>query len=223
MNAGDANPLAEVTKVPAQGQQGETEITLGLLNAVQENSALTQRNLARHLGIALGLANAYLKRCVKKGLIKVRHIPSNRYAYYLTPHGFAEKSRLTAEYLTQSFNLFRIARRQYGELFETCAENRWRRVVLWGAGDLAEIVTLCAPDYPVELVGLIDETGAKTSFMGLPVAREIGALAGAEAVIVTDLTNSQAAFDAAALAFPRERVLAPPLLNIARLPPRLAE
>jgi len=80
----------------------EAQITLGMLNAVEENSVLTQRSLARELGIALGLANAYLKRCVTKGYIKVTHVPAKRYAYYLTPKGFAEKSRLTARYLAIS-------------------------------------------------------------------------------------------------------------------------
>ena len=88
----------------------ETEITLGVLNAVHENSAVTQRSVAQQLGIALGLTNAYLKRCVKKGLIKVNQIPPNRYAYYLTPKGFSEKTRLTAEYFSSSFVFFRRAR-----------------------------------------------------------------------------------------------------------------
>ena len=74
--------------------------------------------MAGDLGIALGLANAYLKRCVKKGLIKVSQVPANRYAYYLTPKGFAEKSRLTAEYLSVSFNLFRDTRAQFTDLFK---------------------------------------------------------------------------------------------------------
>ena len=60
--------------------------------------------------IALGLANAYLRRCVRNGLVKMSQVPLNRYAYYLTPQGFAEKSRLTAEYLAVSFNFFRRAR-----------------------------------------------------------------------------------------------------------------
>ena len=88
----------------------EAKITLGLLSAVEANSALTQRSVASDLGIALGLANAYLKRCVRKGLVKVKQVPANRYSYYLTPKGFAEKSRLTAEYLSISFNFFRSAR-----------------------------------------------------------------------------------------------------------------
>ena len=48
----------------------EARITLGLLNVVHDDSAASQRTMAGNLGIALGLANAYLKRCVKKGLIK---------------------------------------------------------------------------------------------------------------------------------------------------------
>jgi DNA-binding MarR family transcriptional regulator len=98
----------------------EGEITLGLLQAVHENDSLTQRSAAQDLGIALGLANAYLKRCVKKGLIKVQQVPPNRYAYYLTPQGFAEKSRLTAEYLSYSFSVFRRARADWVCLFVFC-------------------------------------------------------------------------------------------------------
>ena len=69
----------------------DSEILLGLLNSVEENGARSQRHLAAELGIALGLVNAYLKRCVKKGLLKVGEAPARRYAYYLTPQGFAEK------------------------------------------------------------------------------------------------------------------------------------
>ena len=78
-------------------------IMLGLLDAVEQDRAQSQRHLASELGIALGLVNAYLKRCIKKGLVKVSEAPARRYAYYLTPKGFAEKSRLTVEYLSASF------------------------------------------------------------------------------------------------------------------------
>ena len=76
---------------------GEDErIVLNLLNSV-DDGAQSQRRIAEELGIALGLVNAYLKRCIKKGLVKVSQAPARRYAYYLTPEGFAEKSRLTVE------------------------------------------------------------------------------------------------------------------------------
>ena len=64
-------------------------IVLSVLDVVERDPSVTQRSVARELGIALGLANAYLKRCVRKGLIKVSQVPRRRYAYYLTPQGFA--------------------------------------------------------------------------------------------------------------------------------------
>jgi DNA-binding MarR family transcriptional regulator len=88
-----------------------SRIMLGLLDAVEQDRVHSQRHLASELDIALGLVNAYLKRCVKKGLVKVQHAPARRYVYYLTPQGFAEKSRLTVEYLSYSFGFFRQPRR----------------------------------------------------------------------------------------------------------------
>jgi DNA-binding MarR family transcriptional regulator len=78
----------------------QTRILLGLLESVSRDGTRSQRHLANDLDIALGLVNAYLRRCVNKGLVKVSQVPARRYAYYLTPKGFAEKSRLTVEFLT---------------------------------------------------------------------------------------------------------------------------
>src|SRR5512139_3490407 len=102
----------------SQESPESSRIMLGLLDAVEQDRAQSQRLLASELVIALGLVNAYLKRCVKKGLVKVRSAPARRYAYYLTPQGFAEKSRLTVEYLSYSFGFFREARSDCSRLFE---------------------------------------------------------------------------------------------------------
>src|SRR5882762_11973696 len=97
----------------------KTRIMLGLLESVQRGEAHSQRRLASELGIALGLVNAYLKRCITKGLVKVGEAPAKRYAYYLTPYGFAEKSRLTVEYLSYSFSLFRQAKKDCIAVLDT--------------------------------------------------------------------------------------------------------
>ncbi len=52
-------------------ETGDPEIVLGLLTSIERDSAITQRKLAGDLGIALGLANSYLRRCVRKGLVKM--------------------------------------------------------------------------------------------------------------------------------------------------------
>ncbi len=203
-------------KPPTQTMDSKSEITLGLLNAVEENDSLTQRSMAQELDIALGLANAYLKRCVKKGYIKVRQIPRNRYAYYLTPQGFAEKSRLTAEYLSQSFNFFRLARGECENLFAEASGRGWRTIVLMGVSDLGEIATLCARKYSVSLAGFVDRDSEAETYAGMPVYESLDDMAGVDAVMITDLRNPQATFERACLALPPERVLTPRFMKVSR-------
>ena len=207
------------------GDSEPNVITLGVLSAIEEDDRATQRAISEELGIALGLTNAYLKKCVKKGYVKVRQIPANRYAYYLTPQGFAEKSRLTADSLSISFNFFRSSREQCAALFGTCEKRRWTRVALAGCGDLAEIFTLCRrEDSDVEIVGIIDTSAGGESverFAGLPVVRRLTDLNKVHAVVVTDIQNAQRVFEELTKAIPPERVLTAPLLKVSRTPPVL--
>src|SRR5450631_2080308 len=112
------------------------QILLGLLESDERDGAKSQRHLARELGVALGLVNAYIKRCINKGLLKVNQVPAGRYAYYLTPHGFAEKSRLTLEFLSSSFSFFRQARADCASVFAVVRARGFNRVVLAGRSDL---------------------------------------------------------------------------------------
>ena len=194
----------------------ESQITLGLLDAVHDDSTHSQRTLAKELGIALGLTNAYLKRCVHKGWIKVRRAPANRYGYYLTPKGFAEKSRLTARYLARSFHFYGQARRQLDQAFAVSAQQGWRRVALVGAGELAEIALLCAIQYPVQVVGVADEERPPGKFMHVRLVPDLDALGPVDAVIVTHMKAPQKAFDRLSGRLAPERVLTPELLKVSR-------
>jgi len=212
--------------VPKPSQEtGDPEIVLGLLTSIERNSAITQRKLAGDLGIALGLANSYLRRCVRKGLIKIGQVPLNRYAYYLTPQGFAEKSRLTAEYLTVSFNFFRRARSDCAELLQECAARGWTRVALCGAGDLAEVAVLSAGESEIEVVCVIDPARAGGRCVSVPIVGDLAAAQqqGAfDGVILTDTQAPQRRFDELIASGPAYGlsaacVVAPNLLGISRL------
>ena len=203
-------------KFPMDGQpiDAESRITLGLLNAVHENSGVSQRTLANELGIALGLTNAYLKRCARKGLLRMAQAPANRYAYYLTPQGFAEKSRLTTRYLRRSFDFYRQARNECEDLLRRCAARRWRRVALGGPGELAEIAILCNLGYDVDLVAMIDGRGGPGEFMKVPVAPSVEAVGDIDAILLTDARHPQASYESLSRSFPPERILVPPLLRV---------
>ncbi len=134
----------------------------GFSSSVERDGAQSQRKLASDLGIALGLVNAYLKRCVKKGLLKIGQAPPRRYAYYLTPHGFAEKSRLTVEYLSSSFSFFRRAREDCASVLKVAHARGWNRVALVGVSDLAEIATICALEQGIAIVAVVDAKSDNT-------------------------------------------------------------
>ena len=190
-------------------------IVLGLLESVERDGAQSQRKLASDLGIALGLVNAYLKRCVKKGLLKIGQAPPRRFAYYLTPHGFAEKSRLTVEYLSSSFSFFRRAREDCSAVLRVAHARGWTRVALVGVSDLAEIATLCALEQGISIVAVVDAKCASDRFVGTPVVTSIAAVPGGfDALVVTDLEATRESVRAVADELDADRVLVPALLGI---------
>ena len=193
----------------------KTRIMLGLLESVQRGDAHSQRRLASELGIALGLVNAYLKRCIHKGLVKVGEAPAKRYAYYLTPGGFAEKSRLTIEYLSYSFSLFRRAKTDCMAVLRDARGGGVRRIAILGMSDLAEIAAICALDCGITIVAVIDGQSDLSSFVGVPVKRGFDEIGGeVDAIFVTDMKDTFAAIEAATSHFGAERVLVPALLDV---------
>lgn len=194
--------------------RAKSAITLGLLEAVGRNNAPSQRRLASELGIALGLVNAYLKRCTKKGLVKVRSAPAGRYMYYLTPRGFAEKSRLAFEYLNVSLSYFRQARSELTGLLRSAKADGVERVLLAGRSDLAEIAVLCAIEQQIEIIGLVDPGGSQQTFVGRPVFADFQRVPEPfDLVIVTDLRNPAPIANRAVTFFGRHRVAVPPMLS----------
>ncbi len=194
----------------------ERELTLRLLSGIEHDQLVSQRSRALRLGIAVGLANAYLKRCIRKGWVKVRQVPARRYAYYLTPKGFTEKSWLTAEYLASSFEFFRKARTQCLELLQQCEWKGWQRVALVGDGDLVEVATLAARETSIELVAVIAPGCNAPEVAGLPVSADIAAVSEVDAVLVTDIRTPQATYEMLRKRLPEERVLTLPLLHVSR-------
>jgi DNA-binding MarR family transcriptional regulator len=192
----------------------KTRIMLGLLESVERGGEQSQRRLASELGIALGLVNAYLKRCINKGLVKVTEAPAHRFAYYLTPHGFAEKSRLTIDYLSCSFSLFRRAKYDCAAAFEVARARGFKRIALVGVSDLAEIAVICALDSGVAISAIVDPSAAHSRFVGLQVVKSLDDIEGhVDAVIVTDMKTPRETISAAGRRLGADCVLVPALLG----------
>ena len=192
----------------------QARIMLGLLDSVERDGGQSQRRIASELGIALGLVNAYLKRCVKKGLVKANQAPARRYVYYLTPQGFAEKSRLTVEYLSYSFRFFRQAKADCAALLDAARERGLTRIAFAGKSDLAEIAAICAMDAGMTIVAVVDPEAEGERFVGSPLVTSWNAVQEPfDAVVVTDLTSTRKTCEALLGRFSAEQVLIPALLR----------
>lgn len=145
----------------------EAHRDLRLLEAVHQDSRVTQRGLASQLGIALGLANIYLKRMIHKGYIKCVNVQPNRISYLITPRGIAEKARLTYEFMDYSLHLYGEVRQHLREAMQDCAA-AGKRVAIFGSGEAAELAYLSLKESGLEPVGIFDQTGGHV-FLGMPV------------------------------------------------------
>lgn len=202
----------------ADTSQGEdidkARVMLGLLESVERDGGKTQRRLAAELGIALGLVNAYLKRCIKKGLVKASEAPARRYVYYLTPQGLAEKSRLTVQYLSYSLVFFKQAKADCSALMRRAQERGQTRIVLAGQSDLAEVAAICAMDTNVAILAIVDPKSAGATFLGRPVVADFDAVSEPfDAVLITELISVREVCERAIARLGPDRVLIPELLR----------
>jgi len=74
-----------------------------ILRLLQEKPEMSQRDLAKAVGISTGGIHYVLSALVEKGLLKLGNFTSavdkRRYAYKLTPAGLAAKAKLTRKFL----------------------------------------------------------------------------------------------------------------------------
>jgi DNA-binding MarR family transcriptional regulator len=153
---------------PSQGNSDPYR-SLQILDELSKNDSLTQRDLSSSLGIALGLVNSYIKNLIKKGFITVRAIPAKRYAYYLTPKGFTEKTRLTFDMLGDYTRIYREARNDLKILFKEMQDKGIRSVVFAGADEIAEIAYITLQETDMKLAGVLDNDRAGETFFSLTI------------------------------------------------------
>ena len=147
--------------------QGQRDLLL--LSELDRDGGATQRTLASKLGVALGLTNLYLKRLARKGYIKISTIPRNRIRYLLTPQGFAEKSRLTYQYMQYSLTYYRDMRGRLKDMLSSLEGTQGQRVAICGTGELAELAYLALREMNIDCVGFVDGT-VRDTFLSCPVS-----------------------------------------------------
>jgi len=156
------------------------QYTHKILAELESGNRVSQRSLSRDLGIALGLTNLLIRRLVHKGWVRVVRVRPNRVRYLLTPAGLTEKARMSQQALQNSVRFYAEARDRIRERFARLSAE-WpdgagtpessrdgeKRIVFFGAGEVAEIGYVCLQGNDLRLVGVVDDHA--TRFFDVPV------------------------------------------------------
>ena len=110
--------------------------------------------------------NSYIKNLIAKGYITVSTIPPKRYGYYLTPKGFAEKSRLAYDLLQDYTRIYREAKNNYHRLFLELEQEGVKNILFAGADEVAEFAYITLQDTGLKLAGVVDDDKAGEKFFG---------------------------------------------------------
>jgi DNA-binding MarR family transcriptional regulator len=128
-----------------------------ILEKIEQDPDSTQASLAAQIGVAVGTINWHLKRMIAKGYVKVKRAQRKKLRYIITPEGIALRTRLTVDYIQNSFRLYRLVRERMISALERLKRAGHDRVSLNGEGDVAEICRLTCLE---QGFALADDAGA---------------------------------------------------------------
>ena len=98
-----------------------------LLKNLEENPGLSQRDLAKRLGVSLGKVNFCLNALVNKGSLKIKNFRNSdnklAYAYLLTPLGMESRARMTVQFLKSKMQEYEQLRAEIEELQREAEES----------------------------------------------------------------------------------------------------
>ena len=142
---------------------------LRLLEEIEQDPELSQRQLSRRMGVALGVGNLLLKNLAKKGYIKVTHLSWKRWIYVITPKGMTRKVNLTLSYIESFLGHYRRVKKILKENFDSLTLNKESKVAIVGTGELAELAYLALLDIGVDEIDMFGNENDKHIFLGMNV------------------------------------------------------
>ena len=102
-------------------------LRLEVMRVIEANPEMSQREIARELGVSLGGVNYAIKALVERGLVKVNNFgrSDNKlgYVYGLTPAGIKQKSELAASFLSRKLEEYEVLRHEIEALRLELAES----------------------------------------------------------------------------------------------------
>ena len=142
---------------------------LEILEKIEGNGHLTQRDLSREVGIALGLVNNLLKKMVRKGWIKIKNVDAKRIRYLITPEGAREKSSLLYKRVESTIHFYLDAKRVIKEKVEHLKGDGVKSVSIYGINHVAEVLFIVLKELGLRLDCVVDNNKKGKEWFGYKI------------------------------------------------------
>jgi len=130
---------------------------LNLLQELERNPVISQRELSHKFGIALGVTNACLKRMARRGWIRMMNQDHRKIGYFLTPKGFAEKAKLTLHLISWTVQNYSTLRDIIGARLLEMQNKGAERILFYGVSDEMEIALISLQGTNLRLIGIVED------------------------------------------------------------------
>jgi len=180
------------------------------LEQIESNPEITQRQLSKNIGIALGLTNVLIKNLAQKGYIKASQAGWKRWLYNLTPEGISHKVNLTHRYISRTISSYNVIKQSIRADLSLTSLHLESRIAIIGTSDFAELVYLALKNHGIEDIqsfATTSEEGQK--FLGMPVNKiNKNTLRNFDKIFFADMGSEKNAFLALGPLIPERKIVA---------------
>lgn len=130
---------------------------LRLLEELERNPIISQRELSHKFNIALGVTNACLRTMIRKGWIRIQGLSHRKIGYYLTPKGFAEKAKLSLRMISYTIQHYSELKKMITQRLLEMEQNGFHRIVFYGISDEMEVAYITLQGVNLKLIGIVED------------------------------------------------------------------
>lgn len=131
-----------------------------ILEHIENNPNVTQKELAQVANAAPSMINAYIDEYEEKGYMIREYISSKVVNYKITPEGIQRKNYLSITYIRELMRLYILAKESVEKFLQGIEDKGFRNILLYGAGEVAETVLSVIRDkdnISLNVVAIIDD------------------------------------------------------------------
>jgi DNA-binding MarR family transcriptional regulator len=135
-----------------------------ILDLIEKNAHITQREIAVIIGVAVSMINLYLDSFEKSGLIRIKKHSTKTVEYFVTKKGLESRKLLNIWYLKSSHEVYLSAKDNIIKFLNQIINKGFKKILLYGAGEVTEIMLHVINgdnNIPLEVLAVVDDDVSK--------------------------------------------------------------